>query len=217
MRWLLLPFLAYIGAVTALAIAVGVRVKSFKPLLWPLHEAVASILVVIGVPVVTALALAGATAMRFSPLFARTLLEWRPGWAWLWGNEEDGVDGLRDNDYANGPWRERTKSWPRWLRVIAWSAFRNPVGNLRFVHPFGFYIDPKRVTWSGVYAPDNTPSNGGGWAFTTCGIYSGLWLIKGKYQLRVGWKLKPEDANGLRQDDYRRKGCGFAFQPWSRR
>src|SRR5688572_16261488 len=49
-----------------------------------------------GLVVVPLLARAGAYEVQTSPKYsARRLLQWRPRWAWIFGNLEDGIDGLR--------------------------------------------------------------------------------------------------------------------------
>lgn len=192
----------YVLLLFILAIAMAIAFRSLRPLLWPLHELVGVALWLIGWPICCWLVTRRRYEYRFEPLFARQLLEWSPSWAFLWANNEDGIDGLRGNLFSNGEWREHTKGWSAWRRILVWSAWRNPVGNLRFVRPFGFFIDPARVRSIA------TPRGYLAW----CGPYCGVRLTIAGITALVGWKIRPQDSQGLVDDDYRRKGCGFAFQ-----
>lgn len=97
-------------------------------LLFLLIQLVSLVLVVVGVPLVGALAffrqwrivefreLVAEGVTRVTPLW-----EWKGGkWTWLWSNDEDGVFGYRPRILA------------RWSAFV-WSALRNPCNNLRFV------------------------------------------------------------------------------------
>jgi len=64
----------------------------------------------------------------------RQILVWRGSWiTWPFGNEEDGIDGLRGGSPDQFWWRDRTAGWPHWKRIWVWSARRNSVNNLRFL------------------------------------------------------------------------------------
>jgi hypothetical protein len=190
-------------------------------LLWPLYLGLFIPLALLGVPLLAVLSLFRAWRYRLSqfPQFNETrnqypLAAWLGGrWTWLWGNEEDGVDGP---DW----WRDRMGIVPvvgklslrqRLVRSWAayrWSAFRNPVNNLRFIPYLNPVIVPTRIRhklWG---------SNGA--AFTWQGPYAGLLMfpvIRGRvFRFWLGWKLKPADAQGVAPDDMRRVRCGFAIQ-----
>lgn len=53
------------------------------------------------------------------------VLHWRPRWAWLWDNLEDGVHP--------GWYAAQFPNWGDWKITFVWTAKRNPVNNLRFV------------------------------------------------------------------------------------
>jgi hypothetical protein len=168
----------------------------------------------VGIPICYYLARTKKSHVAYVSRYDRTLRVWAPKWAWLWSNDEDGVDGLRGGDPDNFWWRDQTKD--DWTRLFHWSGWRNPVGNLRFVPLLSFKIDPSRVHFIGNADPRNVvhlqdrPFMVGTfvWQFP----YSGLWLYLGKFRFRIGWKLEPKDAQGLEENDYRRQGCGFTFQ-----
>lgn len=184
---------------------------------WSLHLIVGAVLWLIGFPLCFILLTRNAYWKRNSDRWPeRVLLEWRTAWAWIYGNEEDGIDGSRGGDPAQSWWLKRTDGYAEKTRIFVWSAWRNPVGNLRFVRPFGFLIDPAKVNFVGnSIDPEEShrldPSKSY-WYFAWCGLYSGLWVIVFGIQLRIGWKILPRDAKGLAPDDYRRHGCGFALQ-----
>jgi hypothetical protein len=57
-------------------------------------------------------------------------------WTWLWvnriwGNNEDGIDGLGIQG-KNANWTAATASWGERRRIWVWSAWRNSVNNLRY-------------------------------------------------------------------------------------
>src|SRR5690606_23980281 len=145
-------------------------------ILWPLYVGVALTLQLVGLVLLVPLCLFRMWSWRRS-----YVAQFRPrgpiaaGWGgwltWLWGNEEDGV---------NGPmwWAERTRAYDGGRLRLAWSAYRwsalrNPVNNLRFVPGINPVIDPARVRhW-----------REGRWAFTWQGLYAGfMWfpVIRGR-------------------------------------
>lgn len=137
----------------------------------------------------------------------RQILRWRAPW-WvenLFGNEEDGVDGLPlvlTTEVLEGRqawWQRETLEWTVFRRIWMWSAFRNSVSNLRFTC-LGMSIEPDRVR--ALLFPS------GGWL-----AWQGLrgrihWEFKGRV-LEVGWKVRPDDAEGLKPEDSRFPGVGF--------
>lgn len=146
----------------------------------------------------------------------RRLLQWTPLWAYPWGNEEDGIDGLRGGDPSNYWWAERTQDLTDVERIIAWAANRNAASNMRFILPFGFLIDPKRVDWVGNSAD---PRSEGPkhperylWCIARQGIYSGFIFSYRGVRGRIGWAVEPTDSIGISPDDYRSRGCGFKAQ-----
>lgn len=87
-------------------------------------QIVAFVLGLIGVPICAALAFAKLSAVGALRPPAPQLWHW-PRWAWVWDNDEDGVDP---------PWYSVTHpSWPQAWREFIWTALRNPVNNFRYV------------------------------------------------------------------------------------
>lgn len=84
-------------------------------LLFVLIQLVSLALMIVGLPVVGVLT-------AFGLMYITTGPPQFPRWAWIWANDEDGVEGP--------PWFNPTHS--RW-KAFVWSALRNPVSNLRFV------------------------------------------------------------------------------------
>jgi hypothetical protein len=184
-------------------------------LTWPAHLIVSAVLWLAGWPICTWLTLRSDVEERLVSRFERTLLKWRAPWAYIFGNDEDGIDGLRGGSPDQYAWAEQTKNDSAAWRILKWSCWRNPIGNLRFVRPFGFQIIPSKVNWIGNTAdPDRDyewrPDTY--WYFAWHGLYTGAWIIYRGYQLRIGWKILPCDAVGVSPEDYRSKGCGFALQ-----
>lgn len=113
--------------------------------LWLLEMLVGAVLWLVGWPVIVTLGLRTAWRIQPSRFYVdpygqpRMLFQWEPRWAWLiYGNDEDGVLGSPAFTVAH-------RQLPHWLRAVLWSAWRNPVNNLRFVWPFGIRIEPRRV------------------------------------------------------------------------
>jgi hypothetical protein len=193
---------------------------------WAVHGAVSIVLWVFGWPICLWMVLRSNVEEIYVSTFGRTLLEWSPYWAWrVYGNDEDGIDGLRGGDPAQAWWLEETKNAPDRWRIIKWSCWRNPMGNLRFIPPFGFIVNPQRVDYIGNSVdPDRDYDTRPGiyWYFAWHGLYTGVWgivpdfdLFKWKrchLQIRIGWKIIPRDLLGISPTDYRSKGCGFACQ-----
>lgn len=179
---------------------------------WALELAVEIFLWVLGwlvVPYLAAIRKYEPRQSRFWP--ERDDYQWTAAWAQVFGNEEDGIDGLGTIDPDNN-WKSRTINWSEFRRIVIWSCWRNPTGNLRFCRPFGFLIDPARVRSVGNFRhPDELDElTGFRWYYARHGLYSGLWLRFSKFTFRIGWKIYPADIHGV--TDYRAKGCGFALQ-----
>ena len=102
------------------------------------------ILAFAGIFIIAALAITGSWVESVPP-------QWKGGWAtWVWGNEEDGIFGP---GAAHTGWR-----------AFYWSAYRNSVGNLRFVtgvsgkgRPDVQWHYGNRVFWAGWHQTDGWP------------------------------------------------------------
>lgn len=176
-------------------------------------------------------------ASRASLYKGRAVMAWRPRWLWIFGNEEDGIDGT-----ANGFQRRAgtTFSWAVAWQIFAWSAWRNSVGNARWLPFFGLTIsDPKDIV---VYVPpsglDAMHLTAG---FTPFADRWNEYRKLGPYIARYGWQFElkfPWYSSSLcrnagcftcaphrryfwigwriAQQDAPNTGIGFAFQPWSK-
>lgn len=140
----------------------------------------------------------------------RYVLAWVSKWMWLWGNEEDGIDGLpTDAAQILTPrqywWDAETKDWSAFKRIFVWSALRNSVSNLRFsrlgldirlnqvkVRFFGPTLHDEWLVWQGCRARIHFHTKAA--------------------EYEVGWKLKPEDRFGLMPGDSRIPGVGFGVR-----
>lgn len=174
-----------------------------RVLLWFPYLALMAVFWLVGLLVIPVLAWRSAWITRPSKISnfkADAIKVWVGGWlTWIWGNEEDGVTGAE--------WyRELHKDWTEIKQAIFWSAFRNPTNNFRFVPHLNPVIDPvkiRSITWESG-------------DFTWQGVYSGFrWFPKfgkNKFRFWLGWKLKPEDAQGIPDTDFRNYGVGFATQ-----
>lgn len=174
---------------------------------WVVRFVVVLPLWVIGVPLLFVLAKRHAWEPRRSRFFAyedgspRLLAQWRSRVVWLiYGNDEDGIAGPRS--FMQGA--------QIWKRAFVWSAWRNPVNNLRFVYPFGIRIEPRRIRWRGnvvdsplddernelaflrSVAGDESESLRLRWSYTWQGVFAGLWIRRpGRYPIpRIVWPWK---------------------------
>jgi hypothetical protein len=168
--------------------------------LWLAMLMITALGALLGFPIVGFLAWRRAWVLGRSPV-GNPIWVWEPRWAWLWSDSDQGID----------PYAVPTR----------WGAFyfvgiRNKVSNLRFLKPFGFRIDPKRIRFIGnhqnLYLPHANDARPVLWSLTWQGLYSGLWIVFKGWQLRIGWSLVPDDAKGFDPLDLRQLWCGFGFQ-----
>lgn len=196
-------------------------------------------LILLGFPLVAV----GALVMQFNFKFTRHTrpgdgrLHWPFRWMWLWGNDEDGIDGdpwtTSDGEPKNPEWFEATANWSLWRRIFVWSAWRNSVGNARRTSLFGMTVNPDDVViilpttqcvgvpvaidrpWAeyiklGPYLARQ------GWRFELRFPWGGWTVGQGEkmggiYPPRffwIGWRIAQQDAVT--------KNVGFAFQPWGK-
>jgi hypothetical protein len=186
--------------------------------LWPLYACASALLDLIGLLIVYVLSHDVRVVRRKSRIYPdRWVDAWLPRWAWLWGNEQDGVSG------------------PMWFRELhrgrcygrvafLWSALRNPTNNLRFVPFINPVIVPGLVGAIGNSEDPNLERKRDlalnvwrrrmYWCFTWQGIFAGFWWIwtptpSHHVEVRIGWKLIKRDRHGVPADDYRAPRCGF--------
>jgi len=110
---------------------------------WLLYTALMVPLILIGAVLVPILALGGPLTMTLRPSQkypGRTVLAWAWRWMWIFSNEEDGLDGT-----ANCFWPPAPTYLKRAWQIIRWSAWRNNVGNARWLPFFGITVNPAKV------------------------------------------------------------------------
>lgn len=191
-----------------------IRVLLGAPL-WLAYSAAGAVLWVVGVPLVGVLALFEAWHPRPSRTYAdgRIVQVWNGGWlTWLWGNEEDGVTGAVWYRRAHPEWSARKCAF-------MWSALRNPSNNMRFIPGINPKIKPDKVRYRGWYEPEWAAPRFNDrvtYAYTWQGIFSGFKIIfrikDSYYRFWWGWKLRPDDVDGVESDNYRFPRCGFGLQ-----
>lgn len=180
---------------------------------WLLYSAVAIVLNAIGLVLLLPLSACHAWRRRpskvfpFAPHAGFPITAWRGGWlTWLWGNEEDGVTGPQWWLIRTGATVLPSNRWKLARAAYRWSALRNPSNNMRFIPGVNPVIEPSRI--QSVRAAR--------WIFTWQGPFAGfIWFPRiGEKVFRfwIGWKLKPEDAQGVDDHDMRKPRCGFAMQ-----
>ena len=137
------------------------------------------------------------------PTKKRIILVWKGGWlTWLWGNEEDGIDGKY---YRTGFMPEASLE----TRIFQWAALRNAVSNSRYVPIANVKINPRNIYGTGSSRHPSVDYKAfrkkGGvvgptfWSFTTQGLYSGLSIMKPvtkdtHHRFLIGWKILRDDA-----------------------
>lgn len=152
-------------------------------------------------------------------VYRGTQLAWSTRLLWLWGNDENGIDGA----YGSLPQGWPKTVWPKWRQVFVWSALRNSVGNARWTRAFGMTVDPYRrqFLWPlikpGVVVRVIEPE------YQKTGMY---FVRQGwRYELKLCWNIRQPDVYKRRyfwigwriaQQVVRMPGVGFAFQPWAK-
>ena len=225
-------FLAFVFfVVCCISIVSSLYFRKWQPLLWIPYWLIDTTMVLIG------FLLIGMTLL-FDPLYhklrkqhlylkrnshvwpERIVLSWRSPWMYLFGNEEDGIDGSRnelqdEHGYIyQSEWLNKTKNWPFWWRIFVWTAIRNPACNMRFLPGWGFHLtDPSKVQFIYRHFNEYQPGRIDAYLMTYNNLYCSLHLrLSETKELWFGSKIKAADSNFIATDDYRRRGCGFTTQ-----
>lgn len=175
------------------------------------HFALSMLGAIVGLPVVGYLAYRSLWTLA-PGADGRPTYQWKPAWAWTWGNREDGV---MPPDVVNGkPYLPMHGD--RW-RAFVWSALRNKASNLRFTRVLSVMINPARVRSvsnnPNLYEAIPAGASRLQWSYAWQGPYFGLWIhVRDLGQFRFGWTIVPADANGFNQADMRQVWCGFSIQ-----
>lgn len=185
---------------------------------WLLLIIVRVALIIVGLPVVAIAALFPVQGVSVSD--GRPI--WNlPRWAWLFGNDHDGLDGdrrlwwaencdayvlfgllplLRRFGIASPPQLSVTSWLSRWW----WAALRNPVNNLRLVAGFNCPVAECLITNWGNFIVEDKPGMGGiqfvmanrsGGSSRWFGFYwVHEWSATRAFVIRLGYKIKPEHS-----------------------
>lgn len=139
-----------------------------------------------------------------------------PGWAWLWGNDYDGLLGDKRGWWAaNTPFGVAVDSF---LAMWVWAALRNPANNMRFLSAFSAPIIGSIIAWHGDYVVEDKPGLGG-WQFVIVenagkrwfGFYLvHEWSATRALVVRIGFKVKPDHQG----KDEPAKGMTFKINPF---
>jgi hypothetical protein len=141
-----------------------------------------------------------------------------PKWAWLWGNDFDGLLGDKREWWANNtPFGWKVDSY---MAMYWWAAIRNPANNMRFLDMFSAPVSvPARVYWKGDYIVEDKVGMDGwqlvissdngkdkyGFYFVKC------WNDARAFVVRIGFKIKPSHDESV---DEPRKGLTFKINPY---
>jgi hypothetical protein len=191
---------------------------------WIAYLAPMALLILLGFLIVPIAALPRFMQYRESDRYKGRMTLQFGDWLWMYCNEEDGVDGG-----ANGFWPSVvnvTTRFSGWKQIVAWSAWRNSVGNARWLPFFGLTIaNPKAIT---AIVPDMDEKLYQ-WRRSPGATFETWWTDyrkTGPYLARYGWRFElrfPWSATHfcwigwrIAQQDTPNTGVGFAFQPWSK-
>lgn len=138
-----------------------------------------------------------------------------PRWAWLWGNDYDGLLGDGRGWWAaNTPFGVPATSF---LAMYWWAAIRNPANNMRLLEAFSAPIVGSLITFKGKSVVEDKPGMGG-WQLVTVensgkrwyGFYLvHEWSSTRAFVIRLGFKVKPQHQGA----DEPRKGLTFKCSP----
>lgn len=148
-------------------------------LYWTGYQLVSLVLTIIGWPLLAVAAglrlwRKGVTEAPWN-YGARAAFHWTAyPFLYLYDNDEDGITG--------------SSAEPTFLTVWKWSAWRNPVNNLRFALPGCFWI---------VDCPVNVAPHSFGFV-VTAGWRQCLYIIIGSATYRIGWSLSTVARPGYR-------------------
>lgn len=140
-----------------------------------------------------------------------------PRWAWLWGNDFDGLLGDKRGWWDENCDREAFFGLLPYLRTFLripvlrsdhflamwwWAAVRNPVNNLRFVPGISCPVSECLITYKGSRVVEDKPKLSG-WQFVKAeridgiSVWYGFYLVHAwsdtrAFVIRLGYKIKPD-------------------------
>lgn len=215
-----------VGALRALVVL-------FAVLQWSVLLVARVAAIALGLPVVAVAVLSPVPGLSVSD--GREILNLRR-WAWLWGNDFDGLDGDKRGWWADNcdglvlfgllPLLRRVGlPVPRvpvtsWLARFWWAAVRNPANNMRQLALFSCPVSECELAYLGQPLVEDKPGKGG-WQFVVARRYGGSNLWCGFYLvreltatrafvIRLGFKIRPEHQGSGEPA----KGLTFKLNPW---
>ena len=140
-----------------------------------------------------------------------------PNWAYVYGNDYDGLLGDKRNWYAeNTPFGLPVTSF---VSMYNWAALRNPSNNMRMYDIWSCPITGSTITYKGTTDVSDSPGKGG-WQFVKCETPEGKvkygfylvheWNEKKCFVIRLGFKVEPKHAGTVND----RKGFTNKIVPW---
>jgi hypothetical protein len=125
-----------------------------------------------------------------------------PRWAWLFGNDYDGLLGDSHGTWAaSTPWGLPVDSF---ISMYTWAALRNPVENMRFLPLWSCPLSECVATYKGQSFVRDKPESVG-WQFVTIKRKAGGWMHWYSFYwvhawndtnalvVRFGFKVNPTD------------------------
>lgn len=189
--------------------------------------------IVLGLPVVALAALFPVPGTSASD--GREIVNLRR-WAWLWGNDFDGLDGDKRDWWADNcdalvlfgllPLLRRigvpvpVVPVTSWLARFWWAAVRNPANNMRLLALFSCPVSECEIGCLGQPLVEDKPGKGG-WQFVVAkrpgglNLWCGFYLVreltaKRAFVVRLGFKIRPDHEGS----DEPAKGLTFKLNPW---
>lgn len=123
-----------------------------------------------------------------------------PKWAWLWGNDYDGLLGD-----GRGWWALNTPLGlpvDHYISMYTWAALRNPANNKRLLSWYQTPVVGSEISYKGDFTVEDKPGLGG-WQFvktvhnntSSYGFYMVYeWSMTRAFVVRFGYKVKPSHA-----------------------
>jgi hypothetical protein len=175
-------------------------------ILFPVLQLLSAFPTLLGLILVKWQANKGAFVLRQSDFYPYWVMSWKAPWMWIWGNEENGIDGLTPTPTQEW-WNTQTGALTPAERIYEWSGLRNTVNNLRFVPPFGFKINPAKVKYIGTANSENAK----GWFVCWHGVYASWHYLSPKWSISIGWRVQPCDAIKIFDGDTRAGWASMCF------
>lgn len=189
-------------------------------LTWILFLLFRTVFILLGLVIVPILSILNeyTTKIELSRINGRAIVNWKWKLFYIWSNDEDGV--IAGSELIG---------YPAWIRMIYWSAIRNPANNLRFIRGLSCPIiaDKVKYNYSEIKLIDDSEpylinlymydrDNYRFITLTWINYYSNLRIqfkmFNRIWRFWIGWKIYPHDSIEISEHDYRRFGAGFATQ-----